>query len=144
MLKPTLLHVRAFPVACLGRSTTHVVLTLNPQESSQETDLQSKNPSSSIHSTRRESFDVRSLSSDGTQRLSLAELSSLPAEVRITKVLSILLQVQENCPKDEAKLWDRLIELLKPEGSSQVLQEDFDGTSSIPVSSALRNYSTEF
>lgn len=116
-----LLHVRASPVACLGKSTTHLVLTLSSaQANSHEMGLpsipQAKEPRGSLHSIRRGSFDIRSIASDGLRRTSLAKLSSLPLEAPITKVLSILAQVQENCSNDEAKLLDRVIEFLKREG----------------------------
>lgn len=69
-----------------------------------------------MHSIRRGSFDVRSIASDGLRRTSLAKLSQLPLEAPITKVLSLLAQVQENCSSDEAKLLDRVMEFLKREG----------------------------
>jgi high affinity cAMP-specific and IBMX-insensitive 3',5'-cyclic phosphodiesterase 8 len=114
-------HVRAAPVACLGKSTTHIVLMLSStQVNSHEMGLpsipQAKEPRGSLHSIRRGSFDIRSIASDGLRRTSLAKLSSLPLEAPITKVLSILAQVQENCSADEAKLLDRVIEFLKREG----------------------------
>jgi high affinity cAMP-specific and IBMX-insensitive 3',5'-cyclic phosphodiesterase 8 len=116
-----MLHVRAAPVACLSKSTTHIVLMLSSaQASSHEMGLpsipQAKEPRGSLHSIRRGSFDIRSIASDGLRRTSLAKLSSLPLEAPITKVLSILAQVQENCSADEAKLLDRVIEFLKREG----------------------------
>lgn len=121
MQDPLMFHVRASPVACLGKSTTHLVLTLSSaQGSSHEMALpsipQAKEPRGSLHSIRRGSFDIRSIASDGLRRTSLAKLSSLPLEAPITKVLSILAQVQENCSNDESKLLDRVIEFLKREG----------------------------
>lgn len=77
---------------------------------------QAKEPRGSLHSIRRGSFDVRSVTSDGLRRTSLAKLSSLPLEAPITKVLTLLAQVQENCSNDESKLLDRVIEVLKREG----------------------------
>lgn len=114
-------HVRACPIACLGKSTTHLVLSLSgPQSSSHEMGLpsipQAKEPRGSLHSIRRGSFDIRSIASDGLRRTSLAKLSSLPLEAPITKVLSLLAQVQENCSADESKLLDRVMEFLKREG----------------------------
>lgn len=114
MQEPVMFHVRACPVACLGKTTTHLVLSLSNQPSaSLEMGLpsipQSKEPRGSIHSIRRGSFDIRSIASDGLRRTSLAKLSSFPLEAPITKVLSILTQVQENCSSDEAKLLDRLV-----------------------------------
>lgn len=121
MQEPVILHVRACPVACLGKSTTHLVLSLTGQQSnSHEMGLpsipQAKEPRGSLHSIRRGSFDIRSIASDGLRRTSLAKLSSLPLEAPITKVLSLLTQVQENCSPDEAKLLDRVMEFLKREG----------------------------
>lgn len=121
MQDPLILHVRASPVVCLGKSTTHLVLILsNVQSSSHEVALpsipQAKEPRGSLHSIRRGSFDIRSIASDGLRRTSLAKLSSLPLEAPITKVLSILAQVQETSSSDEAKLLDRVIEFLKREG----------------------------
>lgn len=116
------LHVRASPVACLGKSTTHLVLTLSNAHNSSHDTIglpsipQAKEPRGSLHSIRRGSFDVRSITSDGLRRTSLAKLSSLPLEAPITKVLSLLAQVQENCSNDEAKLLDRVIDVLKREG----------------------------
>jgi high affinity cAMP-specific and IBMX-insensitive 3',5'-cyclic phosphodiesterase 8 len=120
---PLVLHVHATPVACLGKSTTHIALTLGSiQSGSHEMALpsipQAKEsiPRGSLHSIRRGSFDIRSIASDGLRRTSLAKLSSLPLEAPITKVLSILAQVQDNCSNEEAKLLDRVIEFLKREG----------------------------
>lgn len=116
------LHVRASPVACLGKSTTHLVLTLSNAHNSSHDTIglpsipQAKEPRGSLHSIRRGSFDIRSITSDGLRRTSLAKLSSLPLEAPITKVLSLLAQVQENCSNDEAKLLDRVIDVLKREG----------------------------
>jgi high affinity cAMP-specific and IBMX-insensitive 3',5'-cyclic phosphodiesterase 8 len=120
---PLVLHVHASPVACLGKSsTTHLVLTLSSLQSGSHDVMalpsipQAKEPRGSLHSIRRGSFDIRSIASDGLRRTSLAKLSSLPLEAPITKVLSILAQVQDNCSSDEAKLLDRVIEFLKREG----------------------------
>ncbi|CRK86262.1 CLUMA_CG000166, isoform A [Clunio marinus] len=116
-----IIHVRATPIACLGKATTHIIIALNhTQIGGYEMGLpsipQAKEPRGSLHSIRRGSFDIRSITSDGLRRTSLAKLSSLPLEAPITKVLSILAQVQENCSNDEAKLLDRVIEFLKREG----------------------------
>ncbi|XP_070497571.1 high affinity cAMP-specific and IBMX-insensitive 3',5'-cyclic phosphodiesterase 8 isoform X5 [Chironomus tepperi] len=116
---PILLHVRAYPVACLGKSTTHLILSIQGS-GSHEMGLpsipQAKEPRGSLHSIRRGSFDIRSIASDGLRRTSLAKLSSLPLEAPITKVLSLLTQVQENCSTDEARLLDRVMDFLKREG----------------------------
>lgn len=159
MQDPLVLHVRASPVACLGRSGTHIVLSLtSAQASSHEVMMlpsipQAKEPRGSLHSIRRGSFDIRSIASDGLRRTSLAKLSSLPLEAPITKVLSILAQVQENCQADEAKLLDRVIEFLKREGlySPQIKEirpEDPVATDLIgallTVSSHIEKYSTKF
>uniref|UniRef100_A0A182WX29 3',5'-cyclic-AMP phosphodiesterase n=1 Tax=Anopheles quadriannulatus TaxID=34691 RepID=A0A182WX29_ANOQN len=121
------IHVRAVPVSCIGRNPTHLVLILESSSSALvstnaigealQTLPQGKEvPRGSLHSIRRGSFDVRSIASDGLRRTSLAKLSSLPLEAPITKVLSLLAQVQENCSLDEAKLLDRVMEFLKREG----------------------------
>lgn len=120
MQDPLALHVRAVPVACLGKTTTHLVLTLS-SSSSHEIGLPSipqakEAPRGSLHSIRRGSFDIRSIASDGLRRTSLAKLSSLPLEAPITKVLTLLTQVQENCSADEVKLLDRVMDFLKREG----------------------------
>uniref|UniRef100_A0AAG5DGA7 3',5'-cyclic-AMP phosphodiesterase n=1 Tax=Anopheles atroparvus TaxID=41427 RepID=A0AAG5DGA7_ANOAO len=121
------IHVRAVPVSCIGRNPTHLVLILESSSSALvssnaigealQTLPQGKEvPRGSLHSIRRGSFDVRSIASDGLRRTSLAKLSSLPLEAPITKVLSLLAQVQENCSQDESKLLDRVMEFLKREG----------------------------
>uniref|UniRef100_A0A182SHZ1 3',5'-cyclic-AMP phosphodiesterase n=1 Tax=Anopheles maculatus TaxID=74869 RepID=A0A182SHZ1_9DIPT len=121
------IHVRAVPVSCIGRNPTHLVLILESSSSALvssnaigealQTLPQGKEvPRGSLHSIRRGSFDVRSIASDGLRRTSLAKLSSLPLEAPITKVLSLLAQVQENCSLEEAKLLDRVMEFLKREG----------------------------
>ena len=113
------LHLKAVPVACIGRSPTHLVLMLDPLMSNEvlQTIPQAKEvPRGSLHSIRRGSFDVRSIASDGLRRTSLAKLSSLPLEAPITKVLTLLTQVQENCSLEESKLLDRVMEFLKREG----------------------------
>ncbi|XP_039450260.1 high affinity cAMP-specific and IBMX-insensitive 3',5'-cyclic phosphodiesterase 8 isoform X1 [Culex pipiens pallens] len=121
------IHVRAVPVSCIGRSPTHLVLILESPASGTtlsalasdalQTLPQGKEVArGSLHSIRRGSFDVRSIASDGLRRTSLAKLSQLPLEAPITKVLSLLAQVQENCSQDESKLLDRVMEFLKREG----------------------------
>lgn len=115
--EPILLHVRAFPVACLGKSTTHLILSIQGgHEMGLPSIPQAKEPRGSLHSIRRGSFDIRSIASDGLRRTSLAKLSSLPLEAPITKVLTLLTQVQENCSADEARLLDRVMDFLKREG----------------------------
>jgi high affinity cAMP-specific and IBMX-insensitive 3',5'-cyclic phosphodiesterase 8 len=119
--EPTLFHIRAYPIACLGRTTTHIILNLSSvQSNNHEIGLpsipQAKEPRGSLHSIRRGSFDIRSIASDGLRRTSLAKLSSLPLEAPITKVLTLLTQVQENCSADEARLLDRVMDFLKREG----------------------------
>ncbi|XP_035786840.1 high affinity cAMP-specific and IBMX-insensitive 3',5'-cyclic phosphodiesterase 8-like isoform X1 [Anopheles albimanus] len=121
------IHVRAVPVSCIGRNPTHLVLILESSASALasisaagealQTLPQGKEVArGSLHSIRRPSFDVRSIASDGLRRTSLVKLSSLPLEAPITKVLSLLAQVQENCSLEEAKLLDRVMEFLKREG----------------------------
>ncbi|KXJ83391.1 hypothetical protein RP20_CCG006847 [Aedes albopictus] len=120
------IHVRAVPVSCIGRSPTHLVLILEQTSGTTLSALASdalqalphgkEVARGSLHSIRRGSFDVRSIASDGLRRTSLAKLSQLPLEAPITKVLSLLAQVQENCSSDEAKLLDRVMEFLKREG----------------------------
>lgn len=111
----------------LLRSPTHLVLILESPASGTtlsalasdalQTLPQGKEVArGSLHSIRRGSFDVRSIASDGLRRTSLAKLSQLPLEAPITKVLSLLAQVQENCSQDESKLLDRVMEFLKREG----------------------------
>jgi high affinity cAMP-specific and IBMX-insensitive 3',5'-cyclic phosphodiesterase 8 len=122
MQEPFVFHVRACPIACIGKSTTHLILSISGTQSSSQHEMalpsipQAKEPRGSLHSIRRGSFDIRSIASDGLRRTSLAKLSSLPLEAPITKVLSILTQVQENCSADEAKLLDRVMDFLKREG----------------------------
>ncbi|XP_055629005.1 high affinity cAMP-specific and IBMX-insensitive 3',5'-cyclic phosphodiesterase 8 [Toxorhynchites rutilus septentrionalis] len=120
-------HVRAIPVSCIGRNPTHLVLILESPSggatlSTLTSDALQTLPQSkevargSLHSIRRGSFDVRSIASDGLRRTSLAKLTQLPLEAPITKVLSLLAQVQENCSQEESKLLDRVMEFLKREG----------------------------
>ena len=117
-------HCRAVPVCCLGKSPTHLVITLDTVSLSNSTGdvlttlaAQPKvEPRGSLHSIRRGSFDVRSIASDGLRRTSLAKLSALPLEAPITKVVTILGQVQESCSPDEARLLDKVMEFLKREG----------------------------
>lgn len=122
MQEPIVFHVRAFPVACIGKTPTHLVLSVNHIQGSGGHDMglpsipQAKEPRGSLHSIRRGSFDIRSIASDGLRRTSLAKLSSLPLEAPITKVLTLLTQVQENCSADEARLLDRVMDFLKREG----------------------------
>ena len=117
-------HVRACPISCIGKTTTHLILSLSGIQGSNHeigggalpSIPQAKEPRGSLHSIRRGSFDIRSIASDGLRRTSLAKLSSLPLEAPITKVLTLLTQVQENCSADEARLLDRVMDFLKREG----------------------------
>lgn len=149
------------PVVCIGRRTTHFLITFDSGasaitnnsniinnnvtnetpvtliDSQQQQPLQQQlyqqqqpinqnatsrmhqsasEPRGSIFSMRRGSFDVRSIASENIRRTSLAKLSALPLEAPITKVVSILSQVQESCSPDEAKLLDKVMEFLKREG----------------------------
>jgi high affinity cAMP-specific and IBMX-insensitive 3',5'-cyclic phosphodiesterase 8 len=114
----TSIHFKVIPVACIGKTPTHLVITLDTGSSDTLATIpQAKEaPRGSLHSIRRGSFDIRSVASDGLRRTSLAKLSSLPLEAPITKVLTILTQVQEGCSFEEAKLIDRVMECLKREG----------------------------
>lgn len=90
-------HVRCTPMACIGRTPTHLVITLD--HSPPGTDvlpalpIQKEAPRGSLHSIRRGSFDVRSIASDGLRRTSLAKLSSLPLEAPITKVCNYIFKI---------------------------------------------------
>ena len=119
--EPLLTHIRVVPVVAIGSIPNHLVMFLDnsftPEVGQQSVPHPKDAPQrGSLHSIRRGSFDVRSFASDGLRRTSLAKLSSLPLEAPITKVLSILTQVQENCSLDESRLLDRVMEFLKREG----------------------------
>lgn len=85
---------RTVPVACMGRNTTHVILTLAVTVAQMADDVlatlpppqQKPEPRGSLHSLRRGSFDIRPFGSDGLRRTSIAKLSALPLEAPITKV----------------------------------------------------------
>lgn len=100
---------------------THVVLTIDLPNSNTNDILplvpsKEAGPRGSLHSIRRGSFDVRSVGSDGLRRTSLAKLNALPLEAPITQVVTILSQIQETCSFEEARLLDRVMEVLKREG----------------------------
>lgn len=86
------MHIKALPVVCVGRSPTHLVITIELPNTTCIEPLpiipvhQKEAPRGSLHSIRRGSFDVRSIASDGLRRTSLAKLSALPLEAPITKV----------------------------------------------------------
>jgi len=120
------LHVHAIPIICSGKQPTHLVITFEyPNNIDAITAVSAVNnaipssikegPRGSVHSIRRQSFDVRSIVSDSFRRTSLAKLSALPLEAPITKVVALLAQVQENCSPDEARLLDRVMDFLKKE-----------------------------
>uniref|UniRef100_A0A336LT50 3',5'-cyclic-AMP phosphodiesterase n=1 Tax=Culicoides sonorensis TaxID=179676 RepID=A0A336LT50_CULSO len=114
-------HIKAAPIVCVGRSPTHLVIVLDTPSNVDKDTIQMlpqarEAPRGSLHSIRRCSFDIRSVASDGLRRTSLAKLSSLPLEAPITKVVTLLTQVQENCSQEESKLLDRAMEFLKREG----------------------------
>lgn len=100
---------------------THVVLTIDLPNNNTNDILplvpsKEAGPRGSLHSIRRGSFDVRSVGSDGLRRTSLAKLNALPLEAPITQVVTILSQIQETCSFEEARLLDRVMEVLKREG----------------------------
>lgn len=100
---------------------THIVLTVDPPNANSNEMMplvptKEAGPRGSLHSIRRGSFDVRSVGSDGLRRTSLAKLNALPLEAPITQVVTILSQIQENCSFEEARLLDRVMEVLKREG----------------------------
>lgn len=95
-----------------GQLTDDVLATLpNPQQLQQRSE-----PRGSLHSLRRGSFDIRPLGPDSLRRTSIAKLATLPLEAPITKVISLLSQVQENCSYEESRLLDKVMEFLKREG----------------------------
>lgn len=101
------------PVICIGRRTTHFLITfgssvrnnstgdtstvietlLQHQQTTAQSSTQPKlqqstsEPRSSIYGIRRGSVDVRSITSENIRRTSLAKLSALPLEAPITKVI---------------------------------------------------------
>lgn len=111
---------------------THLVLTVDlPSANSNDNMLplvaatKEAGPRGSLHSIRRGSFDVRSVGSDGLRRTSLAKLNALPLEAPITQVVTILSQIQENCSLEEARLLDRVMEVLKREGLYNAQMKEF-------------------
>lgn len=108
--------------SCITSLPTHVVLTVDQPNATSLNEMlplvpaKEAGPRGSLHSIRRGSFDVRSVGSDGLRRTSLAKLNALPLEAPITQVVTILSQIQENCSFEEARLLDRVMEVLKREG----------------------------
>lgn len=118
---------------------THVVLTVDQPNANETLPLvptKEAGPRGSLHSIRRGSFDVRSVGSDGLRRTSLAKLNALPMEAPITQVVTILSQIQENCSFEEARLLDRVMEVLKREGLYNAQLKDIRLTDD-PIASDL-------
>lgn len=118
-LETMTVHIKVTPVVCIGRNPTHLVITIDVPGAFDQAIMiphAKEAPRGSLHSIRRGSFDIRSIASDGLRRTSLAKLSSLPLEAPITKIVTLLSQVQENCSAEEARLLDKVMEFLKREG----------------------------
>lgn len=117
-------------IAAASSQPTHLVLTVDlPGANSNDmlplVATKEAGPRGSLHSIRRGSFDVRSMGSDGLRRTSLAKLNALPLEAPITQVVTILSQIQENCSLEEARLLDRVMEVLKREGLYTAQMKEF-------------------
>ncbi|CAH1108660.1 unnamed protein product [Psylliodes chrysocephalus] len=129
---------KAVPFACAGRIPTHFIMVfdLNPSDNLNML-AQSRG---SIHSIRRGSTDVRSISSDFLRRTSLAKLNALPIEAPITKVVGLIDQARENANQNPSvvQLLDKVEDILKScELYSTHVKEDLRIRSDEPVVSDL-------
>lgn len=131
---------KGVPILCAGRVPTHFVLILDVHGITEltPTSYSLDKPRGSVQSNRRTSMDVRSVSSDYFRRTSLAKLSALPLEAPITKVISLLSQVQEQTNPNVVSIIDKVIEILNnTELYSPHLKDDLRLRSDEPVTSDL-------
>ncbi|CAG9762319.1 unnamed protein product [Ceutorhynchus assimilis] len=128
---------RSVPFSCAGRLPTHFILVFDPNPIDPNLLSQSRG---SIHSIRRGSTDVRSISSDYLRRTSLAKLNALPLEAPITKVIGLIDQIRENLGTNTQliQLIDKVEDILK---SSELyvsyVKEDYKMRVDEPVVSDL-------
>ncbi|XP_054160608.1 high affinity cAMP-specific and IBMX-insensitive 3',5'-cyclic phosphodiesterase 8B-like isoform X2 [Oppia nitens] len=85
----------------------------------------------SIKSTRKASYDVKSLCSDVGlgRRQSFAKFHAMTIEAPITKVINILMATQENSPVFVAQALDKVLEILK---NSELYSPQFPNKESKP------------
>ncbi|XP_050294558.1 high affinity cAMP-specific and IBMX-insensitive 3',5'-cyclic phosphodiesterase 8 isoform X3 [Anthonomus grandis grandis] len=128
---------KAVPFSCAGRMPTHFILIFDTNSIDPNILSQSRG---SIHSIRRGSTDVRSVSSDYLRRTSLAKLNALPLEAPITKIVGLIDQIRENVSSNPQllPLIDKVEDILKSsELYASHVKEDYRMKVDEPVVSDL-------
>ncbi|XP_049815169.1 high affinity cAMP-specific and IBMX-insensitive 3',5'-cyclic phosphodiesterase 8A isoform X1 [Schistocerca nitens] len=127
---PMPLACRVLPVAVTGRPPSHFVFIHEvpvPGMGKRASDSGSAYPTQrgSLHSVRRNSYDIRSVSSDGIRRQSIAKLHNLSIEAPITKVISLIATAQETSSPEVVHMLDKVVDILRTtELYSPVMKED--------------------
>lgn len=105
-----LLQCHAAPFCLMGKEPTNFVYVQeNPQDAHGF-------PRGSINSLRKGSFDLKSITSDGSasaRRQSLAKLHNLPMEAPITKVITLICAAQESSTGPVIQLLDKVLDILR-------------------------------
>lgn len=124
------LSCRVLPVVPPGRPPSHFVFIhelSNLSYAKRASDSSTMFPSTrgSLHSVRRNSYDIRSVSSEGMRRQSIAKLHNLSIEAPITKVISLICSAQETSSPEVVQMLDKVVDILRTtELYSPVMKED--------------------
>ncbi|XP_063238423.1 high affinity cAMP-specific and IBMX-insensitive 3',5'-cyclic phosphodiesterase 8-like isoform X2 [Bacillus rossius redtenbacheri] len=113
------LSTRVYPVALPGRTPAQYVYIHEPPAGMENRNSQTSSHQQaimhrgSLNSVRKGSTDIRSISSDGTRRQSLAKIHSLSLQAPITKVIELISSVQEDATEQVALVLDKVLEILR-------------------------------
>jgi len=138
---PVVLSGRVIPVCIPGRSPTHYVFV----HESQNTMIDKRMSGTFVKNTdvprgsnnRKGSADLKSISSDGLRRQSIAKLHNLSIEAPITRVIALINSVQENAGTEVVQTLDKVVDILRTTELYSPQLKDDRGKSGDPVASDL-------
>ncbi|XP_021913481.1 high affinity cAMP-specific and IBMX-insensitive 3',5'-cyclic phosphodiesterase 8-like isoform X2 [Zootermopsis nevadensis] len=132
---------RVIPVYITGRSPTHYVFIHESQSVALDKRISGtlvKNPELPKGTNNRKgSADLKSISSDGLRRQSIAKLHNLSIEAPITKVIALITSVQENASLEDIQTLDKVIDILRTTELYSPQLKDDKGKPGDPVTNDL-------
>lgn len=132
---------RVIPVCSPGRSPTHYIFIHESQNMMLDKRMSgtlvknSELPKGS--NNRKGSADMKSISSDGLRRQSIAKLHNLSIEAPITKVIALITSVQENANLEDIQTLDKVVDILRTTELYSPQLKDDKGKSGDPVTNDL-------
>ncbi|KAJ9576116.1 hypothetical protein L9F63_007003 [Diploptera punctata] len=141
--EPLLLSGRVIPAAIPGRSPSHYIFIHESPYMSHDKRLStsahlSKNPDlPKTQNNRKGSLDMKSISSDGLRRQSIAKLHNLSIEAPITKVISLITSVQESASPEVIQTLDKVVDILRTTELYSPQLKDDKGKTGDPITSDL-------